>query len=624
MLSLALFSSCRYPSTSVLFVLGSDAPSTRELKVEAKLWRTDEAEPALSTAFSRSGLPASGEALFTVVPRGEPRAQSVTLKITATLTATPTEPTQVLRRTLRFAFRPNVTLYQRVFFAMACLNRSNDCTRNPTSCTVQEACEERGQTCGDNGQCVSIDVAPEALPEGTDPRDASLSFDASEPRPMMDSGVDASVPVESGADATPDARDDDAANEGGDASEVADAIDAMDALDALDVTDAMDVRDASDATDARDASDAADVADVVDASDSGTSPPTRLGPVGRVVAGLGPTTCAAAIPSRAAFCWGAGRDGMSLLGVDRDSFEPQYAALRGRWGDLALAETHGCAIVESGTSSVVCFGESTQGQCGIVDPSVIDGREVMLPTEVLFVSVGRQFSCVSDANSDVACWGRGEVGQLGRGGMFVVPQPVPERVARAWDARTTVRSLQSDRFETCVVLSNDEVYCWGAVHGDVPRRLSLPPVRAFAIGEAHGCYTTMTNDLYCYGRNDLGQLGDGTFDPRPTPVLSSVRSVVELSVSGHSSCAVTVAGELYCWGINTYGQVGESAVGRELPTPTRIRLTERVQSVSVGYEHTCAVGVSGELYCWGKNDLGQLGAGFASMFESSPQRVVGN
>jgi len=86
-----------------------------------------------------------------------------------------TERTQVLRRELRFSFVPNARLVQRVFFAVACLNRSTDCRPNgphSASCTVRDACEERGLTCGDEGECVAIDVLPQ------DHGDASGRFDA--------------------------------------------------------------------------------------------------------------------------------------------------------------------------------------------------------------------------------------------------------------------------------------------------------------------------------------------------------------------------------------------------------------------------------------------------------------
>jgi hypothetical protein len=114
----------------------------------------------------------------------------------ATLAATATERTQVLRRELRFSFVPNARLVQRVFFAVACLNRSTDCPRNEphsASCTVRDACEERELTCGDEGECVAIDVLPQ------DHGDASGRFDAGRDGAVRDSGVSLDAGLMDGA-----------------------------------------------------------------------------------------------------------------------------------------------------------------------------------------------------------------------------------------------------------------------------------------------------------------------------------------------------------------------------------------------------------------------------------------
>lgn len=177
-------SACRAPATVVVFVVGSDAPSERATSLQVRVWRADSTAPSSATAIRQAVLGPEGEELFSVVPNGEPRAQQVQVQIDATLAATATEPTQVLRRNLRFSFVPHARLVQRVFFSVACLNRSTDCRQNTARCTVQDACEERGLTCGDDGECVAIDVLPQDL------GDASVRFDASRDSAARDSGID--------------------------------------------------------------------------------------------------------------------------------------------------------------------------------------------------------------------------------------------------------------------------------------------------------------------------------------------------------------------------------------------------------------------------------------------------
>ncbi len=197
---LVALASCRAPATVVVFVVGSDAPAARSAVVDARVWRAEMDAPRAGTTIGRATLTRDGEELFSIVPNGEPRSQRVDVLLQATLAATPTEPTQVIRRALRFSFIPQTRLVQRVFFSMACLNRSTDCRQNPSTCTVQDACEERGLTCGDNGECAPIDVTPE--PSG----DASVRFDASASRDAaMDAARDARAPMDAAMDVRSDA-----------------------------------------------------------------------------------------------------------------------------------------------------------------------------------------------------------------------------------------------------------------------------------------------------------------------------------------------------------------------------------------------------------------------------------
>lgn len=134
---------------------------------------------------------------------------------------------------------------------------------------------------------------------------------------------------------------------------------------------------------------------------------------------------------------------------------------------------------------------------------------------------------------------------------------------------------------------------------------------ALVAGFNHTCGLASDGDLYCWGRNDSGQLGIGSSDnaAHPKPMLVSAKpKVAFISANGDQTCALTAAGVAYCWGDNKYGQLGNGTlVSAVFPVPVSGDL--KFKELSVGATHTCGLTISGAAYCWGGNWHGQLGIG---------------
>ena len=131
-----------------------------------------------------------------------------------------------------------------------------------------------------------------------------------------------------------------------------------------------------------------------------------------------------------------------------------------------------------------------------------------------------------------------------------------------------------------------------------------------ATGGAHVCMTTTTGEVFCWGDNRYGQLGDGTTTNRFVPVASSNLTGVKAIAAGYwHTCVLLVGGTVQCWGYNRYGQLGDSSTtNRPNPVPV-VGLAGEVTAISAGRYHTCAVLLSGAAQCWGYNFSGQLGDG---------------
>ena len=153
------------------------------------------------------------------------------------------------------------------------------------------------------------------------------------------------------------------------------------------------------------------------------------------------------------------------------------------------------------------------------------------------------------------------------------------------------------------------------------------------MGYTHSCALELGGDIYCWGDNSLGQLGDTLVTQASVPHLV-MGGLTFLSVSagaGHT-CGVTGAGSAYCWGSDASGQLGSvalslcsSGIGAQLctPVPTPVAGGLTFQSVAAGTQHSCGLtsGAGGAVtYCWGLNDHGQLGDG-TNRSSVSPVRV---
>jgi alpha-tubulin suppressor-like RCC1 family protein len=147
-----------------------------------------------------------------------------------------------------------------------------------------------------------------------------------------------------------------------------------------------------------------------------------------------------------------------------------------------------------------------------------------------------------------------------------------------------------------------------------------------ATGDNHTCALTEAGVVECWGANDLGQLGSFATQParaNPARVPGLTGKATAITSGANHSCALMSSGRVRCWGANDSGQLGDGTF-RAHNRPVTVRGLSNAIVVSAGGDHTCAMTKAGALLCWGWNYWGQLGDGAPPASGSpSPVRVVG-
>jgi alpha-tubulin suppressor-like RCC1 family protein len=222
------------------------------------------------------------------------------------------------------------------------------------------------------------------------------------------------------------------------------------------------------------------------------------------------------------------------------------------------------------------------------------------------------------ANGDLYCWG-----DPSAGANRVAKTLLPTRVAGLSGVTLVVHSGRAD-LGTCAVANGGNLYCGIGGGPDVGTQLALTPtqvpglsgVTAVAHNGSSLCAIANGGTVSCWGPNLSGELGNGTTDPSTTPVavagLSGVTSVAaasESATAGLGYCAVANGGNVYCWGANDHGQVGNGSTTDAL-SPVQVSGVANATSLVDANGTTCAVAdPSASLWCWGANGHGQVGNG---------------
>jgi alpha-tubulin suppressor-like RCC1 family protein len=288
---------------------------------------------------------------------------------------------------------------------------------------------------------------------------------------------------------------------------------------------------------------------------------------------------------------------------------------------IASGDDHACAIVQG---AVKCWGSNTHGQLGNGSTTASASAVTAIASGAVAIAAGGDSTCAIVGAGTLECWGRNDQLQIADASTndhlspFVV------------SGVTTATDLALGPTNGCVVLSSGALKCWGAndfgqLTGKVAAQ-STPRVwggftagtTGLAVGERTICAIHGAGHVWCAGANDVGQLGNALFGDASAAVTPTglASGATQIAAGGEHFCAIVSNTGTRCWGRNDEGELGDGT-----RTTRRSPVTSKATgSIALGRRMSCAL-QNGSLSCFGKNDRGQLGDGTV-IDHTSPALIV--
>jgi alpha-tubulin suppressor-like RCC1 family protein len=352
----------------------------------------------------------------------------------------------------------------------------------------------------------------------------------------------------------------------------------------------------------------------------------------------GATTCGLDVGGKA-YCWGSNFHKTLGTGKKKSIVNvptPVVGALT--FHEITVGFLHTCGIEDVGGAAsgpAYCWGYNFYGQLGNgstelgEEPLAVSGSHTFRQ-----ISASGRTTCgikdVGAAAGPAYCWGANGSGQLGDGTQAIDrTEPVPV------SGGLNFRRVVTGPWSTCALTQQDEAYCWG---NNSEGQLGIGTVGGFSLVPAavsggrrfesvateawRTCGLTSAADPV--GPGTILCWGDALAGGPSVPTVLDLGGITDLPFTSLSDsfCAIGASGQAYCWGDNSFGQIGNGTSGTEWNSiPAPVEAPQFFTSIGGKGVHNCGIGVDGFAYCWGWNNGGELGDGTRT-FSDVPVKVA--
>jgi alpha-tubulin suppressor-like RCC1 family protein len=367
------------------------------------------------------------------------------------------------------------------------------------------------------------------------------------------------------------------------------------------------------------------------------------------------------------YAWGSNWDGQLGYGTIDDPYESptpinitsSFAGLTGQITQIAAGDSHSIALTSTG--QVYAWGADNLGQLGdgVIDSPVdnpvpidITANFAGMNGQIIQIAARALCSMALTSTGQVYFWGDNSYSRT-------IGNPTPTNITSSFaDITDQITQLTAGGYHAMALTRTGQVYTWGDGWAgqlgdgvtDVPGENSGPfnvtsnfagltgQIIQLEAGDSHSLALTSTGQVYAWGVDWDGQLGDGTVgDPLDNPIPINITSsfagvnghITQLSTNYSHSLALTSTGQVYTWGGDWDGQLGDGTTSNPYENPTPINITgnftgldgQTIQLVAAGQDHSLALTSTGQVYTWGWDAGSQLGDGTSGDPDDNPTPI---
>ena len=279
--------------------------------------------------------------------------------------------------------------------------------------------------------------------------------------------------------------------------------------------------------------------------------------------------------------------------------------------------------------------------------------------QITQVVVGDQHSAAIDENGDLWMWGDNKYGQLGNG-TNGPPSYTPINISQQINnplGETRIEQVSLGHLHSAAIDEDGNLWMWGwnsrsqlgdgsTTNSSTPINISIlddeneiygQTITQVALGYDYSGAIDSTGDLWMWGDNGNGQLGDGTNEKSSTPInitdkhgsSLAAKTIDQVVLGEYHSAAIDEDGDLWVWGANEYGQLGN---GSTTSSSTPINISDdqnldqfegkTIEQVALGRYHSAAIDEDDNLWMWGRNNNGQLTNEIEGTHSSTPINIT--